>query len=41
MMIFFDGASRCVCCAVSASSQKNEDGVVKDDDFLPLFFPKK
>ena len=25
MMIFFDGASRCVCCDVSASSQKNED----------------
>ena len=37
MMIFFDGASRCVCCDVSASSQKNEDVFVKDDDFLPLF----
>ena len=32
MMIFFD-----VCCDVSASSQKNEDVFVKDDDFLPLF----
>ena len=34
MMIFFDGASRCVCCDVSASSQKNED-------FLPLFSNKR
>ena len=41
MMIFFDGASRCVCCDVSASSQKNEDVFVKDETTFSLFSQNK